>query len=172
MAAPLTPAEFAHLESGLPSTIPLSMLDGYLAAGASGPHFVMPDQVLQWVRADALPVDKTVANLIMRHYQAVNDALNDQIYEPVLTDPQPWCRGYLAGFAADMMSWAPLTAAQPELLKVIMSGAGEEGLADAARRIHAFWVQQRRHGVGGGGVLAQLAALMPGHVASSDQPLH
>jgi hypothetical protein len=130
MTTPLTPSEIAHLEGCLPTAITPSMLDGYLAASASGPNFVMPDQVLHWVRAGGLPDDKAVANLIVRHYQAVNDALNDQAYIPNLTDPQAWCKGYLASVAADMMAWAPLMAAQPELLKVIMSGAGHADLAD------------------------------------------
>ena len=66
------------------------------------------------------------------------------LYVPRTTDPQAWCRGYLAGFAADMTSWTPLLAALPELLKVIVSGAegqrraADGSLADTARLIHTF----------------------------------
>ena len=104
----------------------------------------MPDNVLRWVW-DAGRADELTTDLIIRQYQAVNDTLNDQLYEPELTDPQAWCRGYLAGFVADMTAWAPLTAAQPELLKVILSNAQDQpldsakaALAEAAHRIHVL----------------------------------
>ena len=177
MDTQLTPADFAHLAARIPTGMSLSMLDGYLAAVASGPNLMMPDQVLRWVwsagRAGDLATD-----LLIRHYQAVNDALNDQVYVPRTTDPQAWCRGYLAGFAADMISWTPLLAARPELLTVIVSGAegqrrGAEGsLADAARRIHAFWVSQRRYGSNHDALLGQLAKHSRTHTALPNQRLH
>jgi len=52
---PLTEAEFDQLDEFLmddeaPSdTMDTSMLDGYLAAVASGPNLVMPNQMLRWV---------------------------------------------------------------------------------------------------------------------------
>jgi yecA family protein len=166
----LTQAEFTQLDASLLGTINLSMLDGYLAAVASGPNFAMPDQVLRWV-LEAGSSDALATSLIIGHYQAVNHALNNQIYVPQIADPQAWCRGFLAGFAADMTAWAPLTAAQPELLKGIISGAAEADLTDAARRIHAFWVAKRRQSTGLD-LLAQLAALAPGHTVRSTQLLH
>jgi hypothetical protein len=159
MMTPLSTAESAHLEASLSTPLTPSMLDGYLAAAASGPNFVMPDQVLRWVWPTGQPADQDVANLIVRMYRAVNDALNDQSYLPNLTDTQEWCRGYLAGVAADMMAWAPLMAARPELLKVIMSESGD--LAYAARRIHDFWIARRRQEIGISSLLEQLAAMSP-----------
>ncbi len=174
MTTPYATAE----HTGLPTITP-SMLDGYLAAVASGPNFAMSDQVLRWVSeiaaGDKAPEskigmpDQTINNLIIRHYQAANAALNDQIYAPDLADPQAWCRGYMAGVAADMMAWEPLMAAQPELLKVIMSEGGD--LADAAKRIHEFWVVQRLRGTGLD-LWGQLAGFAPGYTAGSNQPAH
>jgi hypothetical protein len=52
---PLTEAEFDRLDDFLISdgapdnTMDTSMLDGYLAAVASGPNLVMPDQMLRWI---------------------------------------------------------------------------------------------------------------------------
>lgn len=172
MNTPITPAELANLHAGLPAAISASMLDGYLAAAASGPNFVMPDQVLRWARNVGQPADRRTATLIIRHYHAVNDALNDQMYVPVLADPQAWCRGYLAGFAADMTAWAPLTAAQPECLKVVMAGDGAEDLAAAARQIHTFWLERRRTGADGGAVQAPLAAIRLGQTAQPNARLH
>jgi len=187
---PLAPADFAHIADGIPSGMSLSMLDGYLAAVATGPNFAMPDQVLRWVwsagRADDLATDLAkhlATDLLIRHYQAVNDALNDQVYVPLTTDPQAWCRGYLDGFAADMISWTPLLMALPDSLSVILSVAGgqrrdaERPLADAARLIHAFWVNQRRYGSNQDGLLGQLATLshtplLHTHAALPIQRLH
>jgi uncharacterized protein len=168
----LTQAELAQLDASLLSAINLSMLDGYLAAVASGPNFVMPDQILHWGWAAGEPADQDIVNLIIRHYQTVNDALNVQTDVPNLTDPQAWCCGYLAGFVADMTAWAPLTAARPGLLKVIMSGADTSALADAARQIHAFWVERRRVGADGDGLEGLLAALTPGQTVQPNQRQH
>ena len=52
----------------------------------------------------------------------------------------------MAGFTSDMTAWAPLTAAQPGLLKVIMSCDNKAALRGAARAIHMFWVERRRQG--------------------------
>jgi yecA family protein len=70
----------------------VTMLDGHLAAVASGPNLVMPDQMLRWIwdteNGEKAPEfkDQTEASeivgLILRHYQAVNDALNDRVYVP------------------------------------------------------------------------------------------
>ena len=177
MDTQLTPADFAHLAACIPSGMSLSMLDGYLAAVASGPNLMMPDQVLRWVWSAGHAGD-LATDLLTRHYQAVNDALNDQGYVPRTTDPQAWCRGYLAGFAADMTSWTPLLAALPELLKVIVAGAeglrrdAEGSLTDAALRIHAFWVSQRRYGSNHAGLQGQLAALSRTHAAVPSQRVH
>ena len=167
MTTPFTPVELAHLETHLPRAISRSMLDGYLTAVSSGPSFVMPDQVLRWVW-DAGRADQLTTDQIIRQCQAVNDTLNDRVYAPVLTDQQAWCRGYLAGFVADMTAWAPMTAALPDLLKVILSNAQDQpldsakaALAEAAHRIHAFWLSQRRHGSNADGLLGQLAAFSP-----------
>jgi hypothetical protein len=92
MTTALTPAELAQLDAYLPSTITPSMLNGYLAASASGPNFAMPDQILRWVWPDCQPGNQAVADLIVHRYQSVNDALNDQTYVPNLTDPQAWCQ--------------------------------------------------------------------------------
>jgi yecA family protein len=166
MKIPLTPAEFAHLGACLPHATPLSMLDGYLAAVASGPNFVFPEQILRCLWNAGQDTDESMGNLIIRHYLTVNDALNDQVYAPRMTSVHEWCRGYLAGFSYDMIAWAPLLAARPDGLKVIISGAEDQSLHDAHEalttascRIHGFWVQQRRLGVDSNGLLGQLTAL-------------
>jgi len=77
-----------------------------------------------------------------------------------------------------MTFWTPLLAALPELLKVIVSGAAgqrrdaEGSLPDAARRIHTFWVSQRRYGSNHDGLLGQLPALSRAHASLPNQRLH
>jgi hypothetical protein len=178
MNIPLTPAEFAQLDACLPHATPLSMLDGCLAAVASGPNFLLPEQVSRCLWNAGQDTDETMGNLIIRHYLTVNDALNDQVYAPRMTSVQAWCRGYLAGFSYDMTAWAPLLAARPDWLKVIISRAEDrllhnahEALTAVARRIHGFWVQQRRLGMDSNYVLGQLTALLP-RQADPLTPLH
>lgn len=62
------------------------MLDGYRAAVASGPTLVMLDH---WLRCVMDPEDVNIEasemiSLFMLRYQAINDALNDEVYVPRL----------------------------------------------------------------------------------------
>lgn len=72
-----------------------------------------------------------------------------------------------------MIAWAPLLVAQPDWLKVLISGAEDrpfhddpEALTAAACHIHGFWVQQRRLGMDSNGLLCQLKVLSPRQVSS------
>jgi uncharacterized protein len=138
MDTPLTEAEFALLDDFLtneeaPSdAMDTTMLDGFLAAVASGPNLVMPDQMLRWVwdteNGEESPEftsnkhAQTIVGLIMRHYQYVNGALNDKAYVPRMVDQniEAWCAGYYVAIAADMAAWAPLLIAQPKMLSTIL----------------------------------------------------
>jgi len=186
---PLTEAEFARLDDFLMSddgpaeAMETSMLDGYLAAVSSGPSLVMPDQMLRWVwdteSGEESPKfkhnkqAKDVIGLILRHYQHVNDSLNDRIYEPRIMEREhegltipiidEWCMGYYIGIAADAAAWTPLLASQPNLFTTILLygtsdgwenqkteplTAGEheaaaDALTETAQLIHAFWLERR-----------------------------
>jgi Uncharacterised protein family (UPF0149) len=168
MNTPLTPTEFTHLDACLSHDRPLSMLDGYLAAVASGPVLRLPDQVLRWLWGAGHSSDEILARMVIRYYSSVNDALNDQVYVPRLTSVRAWCRGYLAGFAEDMFAWTPLLSTQPELLKLVVSGAegrlldcDQDALATVAGRIHAFWFGQHQRAMDSKGILVQLSAMSP-----------
>ncbi len=165
------------------------MLDGFLAAVASGPNLIMPDQMLRWVwdtengeespEFTSTKQAQTIVGLIIRHYQHVNDALNDKVYVPriVERDIEAWCAGYYVAIAADMAAWSPLLIAQPKLLSTILvhgTTDGEEitknmdlteqersaavgSLVESAREIHAFWLEQRRAALNRG----EAPAIMP-----------
>jgi len=193
---PLTEAEFNQLDEFLmreeapADAMDTSMLDGYLAAVASGPNLVMPNQMLRWVwdteAGEESPEFKNnkeaqdIIGLILRHYQHVNDSLNDRIYEPRLMEREhegrtvtiidEWCVGYYIGVAADMAAWTPLLVSQPKLMSTILLYGTDDGwetlkknppsdseheaaadsLVETAQQIHAFWLEQRRQGLNGG----------------------
>lgn len=159
MNTPLTEAEFDQLDDFLtndeaPSdAMDTTMLDGYLAAVASGPNLIMPDQMLRWVwdsqngeESPEFTTNKqaqTIVGLIMRHYQCVNSALNDKLYVPRMAQRgiDAWCAGYYVAIAADMAAWAPLLIAQPKMFSTILlfgTSDGEEiiekqGMTDQGR---------------------------------------
>jgi uncharacterized protein len=193
---PLTEAELDRLDDFLMSedapenTMDTSMLDGYLAAVASGPNLVMPDQMLRWIwdieNGEESPnfKDQTEAGeiigLILRHYQYVNGALNDRVYEPLILQRKhmrrivpiidEWCMGYCIGIEADREAWQPLLDAQPKLFEVILlygtddgweklqekplsdkrHDAAAESLAYSALAIHAHWLELRSQGLNRG----------------------
>lgn len=163
-----------------------SMLDGYLAAIASGPNLDMPDPMFRWIwdteNGEDSPEFKDqveaseIIGLILRHYQNVNDTLNDRVYEPLILQRKfkrrmvpiidEWCMGYCIGINADLEAWQPLIDANPELFKIILLYGTEDGwatlekkqltekrhdaaadsLAHSALAIHAYWLELRRQG--------------------------
>ena len=106
-------------------TMDTSMLDGYLAAVASGPNLVMPNQMLRWIwtteNGEESPEFKNnkeaqdIIGLILRHYQNVNGTLNDRTYEPRLMEREhegravtiidEWCTGYST--SVSRQTWPP-----------------------------------------------------------------
>ncbi|MCC6772468.1 MAG: UPF0149 family protein [Gemmatimonadaceae bacterium] len=97
-----------------------------------------------------------------------------QDYEPLLLenpndgDPIPiideWCTGFMKGVHLDPEGWLPVTVGQPGWMSTLMLYGTEEGwdvlkarrasldvhkelangLADTVRKIHAFWLDERR----------------------------
>jgi len=150
---PLTEAEFEILDEFLmdddaPSdTMDTSMMDGYLAAVASGPNLVMPNQMLRWVwdteNGEDSPEFKNnkeaqdIIGLVLRHYQHVNRTLNDRTFEPRLMEREhegrtvtiidEWCMGYYIGVAADMAAWTPLLVSQPKLMSTSLLYGTDDG---------------------------------------------
>ncbi len=134
--APLSEAQFDRLDDFLMSddapddTMDTAMLDGYLAAVASGPNLIMPSEMLRWVwdteKGEDAPEFKSaqeaqqIIGLVMQHYQNVNDTFNQfpQDYEPRIMEREhegrvipiidEWCMGYYKGMALDLQAWSPL----------------------------------------------------------------
>ena len=121
--------------------------------------------------------------------QTLNTAPQD--YEPRIMEREhegrivsvidEWCMGYYIGIAADMSAWTPLLVSQPELFTTILlygtddgwqtlktrpfsveeHEAAAESLGDSVRRIHAFWLDQRRRQVARGEVPGIMPTLQP-----------
>ena len=170
MNSHLFPSEKSRVDGRLLDSAGRSMLDGYLAATASGPNFPMQDLVLMRLSHAGYDIGPELSRWIVRRYVKVNAALNDQTYVPALDSAQAWCRGYLAGFGDDMLAWAPILAARPQLLATVRSGADSlpnagdcSSLADTVRSVHAFWAAWRMNSIG----LTDFAALLHGFLPST-----
>lgn len=151
----LSEAQFQRLDDFLMSddapddTMDTAMLDGYLAAIASGPNLIMPSDTLRWVwdteKGEDAPEFKSaqeaqeIIGLVMQHYQNVNDTLNrfPQDYEPRIMEREQegrvipiideWCMGYYKGMALDLQAWSPLMLSQLELFSTILLHGTDEG---------------------------------------------
>ena len=76
------------------------MMDGFITALASGPNMMMPSAMLRWIwDADNGEKSPTFANaaeakhiigLIIRHWNSVNDTLNNALeaYEPLILESE------------------------------------------------------------------------------------
>ena len=154
--APLTDAEIEQLEEfllredgALNQPMDMAMIDGFLAAVVSGPGLIMPGEWLRWIwdteegqESPDFPSQQQtqdILNLIMRHYQHVNDTLTHapQEYEPLITERtvdgrvvpiiDEWCMGYYKGMSLDLAGWAPLLMTQAKLLGPILRYGTDEG---------------------------------------------
>ncbi len=128
----------------------------------------MPDLVLMRLSHAGCDICPDLSAWIVQRYVKVNAALNDQAYVPELDSAQAWCRGYLAGFGEDMLAWAPILAARPELLATVRSGADSlpnagdvNSLANIARSVHSFWAAWRLNSCGSTHLSAQLDGILP-----------
>jgi uncharacterized protein len=200
LSLPLSEVEVEELDDFLGSestpeeAMDVSMMDGFIAAIASGPNLMMPSSMLRWIwDAQDGAASPTFANaeeathivgLILRHWSDVNETLNraPEQYEPLILESESngsrvsiideWCIGYFKGIVADRDAWAPLLAQHPDWFTVIMLYGTEDGweelkrrhdtpdqhqafadsLAGLVRRIHRYWLAQRRAQIARGGV--------------------
>jgi uncharacterized protein len=162
LAQPLTEAEIEQLDDFLISdSVPeeamdVSMMDGFITALASGPNLMLPSSMLRWIfdaeHGEESPTfanaeeSTIIARLIIRHWNDVNDTLNDALddYEPLILEREAeggliaiideWCIGYYKGISVDHAAWAPLMAQHPEWFTAIMLYGTEDGWEELKRR--------------------------------------
>ncbi|WP_161556803.1 UPF0149 family protein [Paraburkholderia hospita] len=148
--------DFLTSDSAPDAAMDVSMMDGFMTALASGPNLMMPGAMLGWIwdaeHGRDLPTfasadeSKGIVGLIIRHWNCVNDMLNDASvgYEPLILEHESdgrvisviddWCEGYYKGIAVDRKAWAPVLAEHPEWFTVIMLYGTEEGWDELKRR--------------------------------------
>jgi uncharacterized protein len=124
---PLTDAELDHLSAileqlGNKHSMNLEQLDGFLAALICGPELVPPSKYLPKICGDRTVFEDTSSaqeflSLIMRHWNAISDALNSgDVYLPLLledengnTPANDWANGFLRGMELGREDWALLS---------------------------------------------------------------
>lgn len=152
---PLTDEEIEELDrflreaEGIPESMDISTLDGFLTAIVCGPRTILPSEWMRWVwdmaRGEDAPefTDRTQAQrilgLLMRHMNDIAQTLHQapEQYEPLLMenpndgDPIPildeWCSGFMKGVQLDAGGWLPVTAGQPDWMSTILLYGTEEG---------------------------------------------
>ncbi|WP_424195347.1 UPF0149 family protein [Ampullimonas aquatilis] len=132
-----------------PTGMDISMLDGYLAAIALNPKVLAPQVWLPWIwdseqgrdTPDVRNADQLnkMVKLIMRHYNAVLDAIENRVYEPILfeldedelaameeeedseaRDPEAWCQGFMLALGQDPAVWQEILDKDMQLLASIV----------------------------------------------------
>lgn len=133
---PLTDEEIKALEQflldaeGIPESMDISTLDGFLTAIVCGPRTILPSEWMRWVwdmeRGEDAPVftdqaqAQRILGLLMRHMNDIAQTLHQapEQYEPLLTenpndgDPIPildeWCSGFMKAVQLDSGGGYPL----------------------------------------------------------------
>jgi uncharacterized protein len=162
LAHPLTETEIRQLDEFLSSdpapeeAMDISVMDGFIAALASGPNLMMPSSMLRWIwdaeHGEDFPAfanaaeAKSIISLIMRHWNDINNMLNSapDDYEPLILARKAdartlliidsWCIGYYKGITVDRAMWNPLLAQHPEWFTAIMLYGTEDGWDELKRR--------------------------------------
>lgn len=152
---PLTDEEIRELDQflldaeGIPESMDVSTLDGFLTAIVCGPKTILPSEWMRWVwdmeRGEDAPefTDQAQAQrilgLLLRHMNDIAQTLHQapEQYEPLLMenpndgDPIPildeWCSGFMKGVQLDAEGWLPVTAGQPDWMSTILLYGTEEG---------------------------------------------
>ncbi|MFC0696413.1 UPF0149 family protein [Paraburkholderia humisilvae] len=162
----MTDAEIELLDDFLISgavhddSMDVSMMDGFITAVASGPNMLMPSAMLPWIwdaehgknapRFASTSEARRITGLILRHWNDVNDSLNQtpDAYEPLLPEREvegntlsiidEWCEGYCKGIEIDREAWDPLIASHPEWFTVIMLYGTPDGWAELERQRYSL----------------------------------
>ncbi len=150
----LNDEEFDELDAFLMSeslsdeAMDLSSLDGFFAAIALNPEFVLPSQWLPWVwdmeAGEETPVFENLAQaervngLLLRHYNSVQEMIGEGRYAPLMYemrqedggefyDAEGWSMGFMLGVSLFQDVWRQILDAHGEWLAPMMLLGTEEG---------------------------------------------
>lgn len=126
----------------------LSTLDGFFAAIALNPEFVLPSQWLPWVwdmeAGEETPAFENaeqaerVSGLLLRHYNNVQDMIGEGRFAPLMYtlaqedgsefyDAEGWSIGFMLGVSLFQDTWQPIFDEHGEWLAPMMLLGTEEG---------------------------------------------
>lgn len=151
---PLSDEEFDELDAFLMSetlseeAMDLSTLDGFFAAIALNPEFILPSQWLPWVwdmdAGEETPAFENVEQadringLLLRHYNSVQGMIGEGRFAPLMYtlnqedgsefyDAEGWSMGFMLGVSLFQDVWQPIFDEHPEWLAPMMLLGTEEG---------------------------------------------
>jgi uncharacterized protein len=130
------------------SAMDISMLDGFFASLVLHPQLIKPSEYFRWVWDSEKGIGEPefrnmdaanrILGLIMRHYNSVLEAIDNDQYEPLfftLTqedgsefyDAEGWCMGFLLGAAVFNEPWDAVFRDRPELVSPMVLLGTETG---------------------------------------------
>ena len=139
---------FLSSESLSEEAMDLSTLDGFFAAIALNPEFILPSQWLPWVwdmeAGEETPAFASAAqaarinDLLLRHYNSVQDMIGDGRFAPLMYtlqqedgsefyDAEGWSMGFMLGVSLFQDVWLPIFEEYPEWLAPMRLLGTEEG---------------------------------------------
>jgi len=139
---------FLTSESLSEEAMDLSTLDGFFAAIALNPEFILPSQWLPWVwdmeAGEETPAFASAAqaarinDLLLRHYNSVQDMIGDGRFAPLMYtlqqedgsefyDAEGWSMGFMLGVSLFQDVWLPIFEEYPEWLAPMRLLGTEEG---------------------------------------------
>lgn len=139
---------FLMSESLSDEAMDISSLDGFFAAIALNPEFVLPSQWLPWVwdmeageetpTFDNAEQAEYINGLLLRHYNSVQDRIGDGRYAPLMYelnqedgsefyDAEGWSMGFMLGVFLFQDIWLPILDEHPEWLAPMRLLGTEEG---------------------------------------------
>jgi len=151
---PLNDKEFDELDNFLlsddmpESAMDISMLDGFFAALVLHPQLIMPSEYFRWIWDSEKGVDEPVfttmdtgnriLGLIMRHYNSVLEAIENDQYEPLFFtlaqddgsdffDAEGWSMGFMLGTTVFNKPWEAVFKDRPELVSPMVLLGTETG---------------------------------------------
>ena len=139
---------FLSSESLSDETMDLSTLDGFFAAIALNPEFILPSQSLPWVwdmeAGEETPIfdnagqAERISGLLLRHFNSVQDMIGEGRFAPLMYtlhqedgsefyDAEGWSMGFMLGVSLFQDTWQPIFDEHPEWLAPMLLLGTEEG---------------------------------------------
>lgn len=151
---PLSDEELDELDTFLTSeavsedAMDLSTMDGFFAAIALNPEFILPSDWIPWVwdmeegaespNFENIEQLNHISSLLLRHYNAVQDMIGEGRYAPLMYtlhqeddsefyDAEGWSMGFMLGVDRYPDIWQPIYDDHPEWLAPMILLGTEEG---------------------------------------------